>query len=237
MDLPTSFPPDAFDWLIGNSARTVLCLGGPEIAAAAAEAGHDVALVADPDRTPPLNERSVDVVIAAGRLPQDLEAIARLLRPGGHLALVTRGRDHRIPWARKLDAALGATVPAEHADALVASAHFGFVDEHEFRYWETVNRDTLAERLRGERHPEDRITAGLELYDDYGRGHDGMQLPWVARGFKATVLEDFWGSPMNQDDTGEFAALAAETGEFGAVPTRTEKVQVDDGSMLLIDFH
>lgn len=236
MDPSTSFPPDALDWLVGRSARTVLCLGGPEIAAAAADAGHDVAAMASPDTAPAVNARSVDVVISAGRLPRDLTAIARLLRPGGHLALVTRGRDHRIPWARKLDAALGTTAPAGHADALVASTDFGFVEEHEFRYWETVNRDSLAERLRGEGHSEERIAAGQALYDDYGRGHDGMQLPWVARGFKATVLDSFWGSPMNQDDTGEFTALAADTGTIGTIPTRTTQVEVDDGSMLLIDF-
>jgi SAM-dependent methyltransferase len=234
MDLPTAFPVDAVNWLIGRSARTVLCLGGPEIAAAAAESGHDVAAVADPDSALPFNERSIDVVVAAGRLPADLAAVATLLRPGGHLALVTKARDHRIPWARKLDREIGK--PAADPDAtatLIGSPHFGFVEEQQFRFWESVNRGSLAEKLRAElgtaADADRRLAAGLALYDDYGRGHDGMQLPWVAECAKATVLESFWGSPMSQDETGEFPAVPSEAPE--AAPAEP----LDD-AMLLIDF-
>jgi SAM-dependent methyltransferase len=233
MDLPTAFPAEAVAWLIGRSARTVLCLGGPEIAAAAEELGHDVVSVPDADSERPFNARSIDVIIAAGSLPADLDAVATLLRPGGHLALVTKARDHRIPWARKLDLAIGATPAGEAAAApLVGATSFGFVDEHEFRFWESVNRDSLSTLLRSELGSEpdgeSRIAAGLALYDDYGRGVDGMQLPWVARGHKATVVESFWGSPMSQDETGEMPAVEAEQAQSPAEP--------DDDAVLLIDF-
>ena len=232
MDLPTAFPADAVTWLTGRSPRTVLCLGGPEIAAAATEAGHDVAAVVGPDSPLPFNERSIDVVVAAGALPADLGAVAALLRPGGHLALVTKARDHRIPWARKLDRAVDTpAVDPDAAATLVGSAHFGFVDEQEFRFWETVNPHSLAEKLRGELQgrpdAERRLAAGLALYDDYGRGMDGMQLPWVAGCAKATVLDTFWGSPMSQDETGELPVVPPEAAA-AAEP-------VDD-AMLLIDF-
>jgi len=229
MDLPTAFPPDAVAWLIGRSARTVLCLGGPEIAAAASESGHDVAHVAATGDELPFKARSIDVVIAAGTLPADLDRVADLLRPGGHLALVTKARDHRIPWARKLDRAIGRTArdPGSPVapDALVSSSRFGFVEEHEFRYWESVNRDSLATLITGEvagaPDAEGRLAAGLALYDDYGRGMDGMQLPWVTGCCKATVVETFWGSPMSQDETGDMPAVPPEPA---------------DDAMLLIDF-
>ena len=230
MDLPTAFPPDAVAWLIGRSARTVLCLGGPEIAAAATESGHDVATVARPDSELRFNERSIDVIVSAGRLPSDLETAGRLLRPGGHLALVTKARDHRIPWARKLDREVGTPEPnAELASPLVNSQLFGFVERQQFRFWESVNRESLAEKiaaeLGGAPDAERRLAAALALYDDYGRGYDGMQLPWVAECAKATVVDSFWGSPMSQDETGEMAAI-----EAAPAPT------VPDDSMLLIDF-
>lgn len=227
MDLPTAFPAEAVAWLIGRSARTVVCLGGREIAQAAEDLGHDVASMPTIDAGLPFGERSVDVVLAAGGLPADLGAVAALLRPGGHLGVVTKSRDHRIPWARKLDLAIGAApTPPELAAPLVGSTSFGFVDEHEFRFWESVNRESLTERLSEElaRAPdrEERVAAGLALYDDYGRGVDGMQLPWVARAWKATVVESFWGSPMSQDETGELPAVQA--------------AEPDDDAMLLIDF-
>jgi len=234
MDLPTAFPADAVTWLIGHSARTVLCLGGSEIATSVAESGHDVATVAGPDSDLPFNPRSIDVVVSAGRLPVDLEKVAALLRPGGHLALVTKARDHRIPWARKLDLAVGAAAADPDACAsLVGSQHFGFVEEQQFRFWETVNQHSLRDKLVAEIGPaadaDRRVAAGLALYDDYGRGMDGMQLPWVADCAKATVLDSFWGSPMSQDETGEFPVVPSEAPE--AAPTEP----LDD-AMLLIDF-
>ena len=45
----------------------------------------------------------------------------------------------------------------------------------------------------------------VALYDEYGRGMDGMQLPYVARCFRATVLdrpgvEDDPSSPSEELD-------------------------------------
>ena len=225
MDLPTAFPPDAVAWLFGRTPRTVLCLGGPEIAAAATVAGHDVATAPHPDADLPFSERSIDVVVSARRLPRDLDRVARLLRPGGHLGVVTKGRDHRIPWARKLDVAIGAAPPGVDTTPLVTSTGFGFVEDHAFRFWEAVNRESLATLLRAEGHDDTAITAALALYDDYGRGMDGMQLPWVATAHRATVVDSFWGSPMSHD----------ETGEVPVVPAESAPVE-DDDTMLLIDF-
>jgi len=223
MDLPTSFSPDAIGWLVGRTPRTVLCLGGPEIAAAATTAGHDVVTARHPDDALTISERSVDVVIAVGAVPADLTRVAAVLRPGGHLSILAKGRDHRIPWARKLDAAIGARPPVVDTSALVTSNHFGFVEEQDFRFWEAVNPGTLADLLRAEGHDEAAVAAGLALYADYGRGMDGMQLPWVANCCKATVVDSFWSSPLAADETGE-------------VPVVVSSDSADDDTTLLIDF-
>jgi hypothetical protein len=44
------------------------------------------------------------------------------------------------------------------------------------------------------------VAAALALYADYGRGADGMQMPWVARCFRATVVEEAWQAPRSLDD-------------------------------------
>ena len=63
------------------------------------------------------------------------------------------------------------------------------------------------------------------LYDDYGRGHDGMQLPYVVECFRAKVI----------DLRDEATEVAAGSGS-GASP---ESPMISDGTdtdMLLIDF-
>ena len=105
-----AFPEDAVVWLAGPTPRTVVVLGSGEIAAALEAAGHEVTCPPGrPDRLPQ-PDRSVDLVISARSLPRDLQDVARVLRPGGQLALVCHDRDQRIPWARKLDRTLGTEV-------------------------------------------------------------------------------------------------------------------------------
>jgi hypothetical protein len=60
----------------------------------------------------------------------------------------------------------------------------------------------------------------VAFYDDYGRGMDGMQLPYVARCYRAVVAP----RPGAEDEEG------AETGERAGAPDN------GDTDMLLIDF-
>ena len=63
------------------------------------------------------------------------------------------------------------------------------------------------------------------LYDDYGRGHDGMQLPYVVECFRAKVID--------QRDS------AVEVAATGGGDASQEGPIVSDGTdtdMLLIDF-
>jgi hypothetical protein len=58
----------------------------------------------------------------------------------------------------------------------------------------------------------------LALYDDYGRGMDGMQLPYLAFCFRATVAQ----RPTSADPAPD------------AEPATTARAESDD--VLLIDF-
>lgn len=245
-----AFPEEAVAWLAGATPRSVVVLDGHvgtgEVVAAFEAAGHDVTTT-ERDRPLPRPDRSVDVVVAAQGLPDDLAEVARVLRPGGQLALVWNDRDQRIPWTRKLDRLLGtATAGEDPEQPIVTSALFGFVEERGFRYWQTVTGDSLAELVRAElagspeEERERKVAAARELYDDYGRGADGMQMPWVSRCFRASVVESPWSSPRGLDDP-------AGTGPVGGGPDGRQvdrgatapvepPVDQEDPHLLLIDF-
>ena len=86
----------------------------------------------------------------------------------------------------------------------------------------------------------------MALYADYGRGADGMQMPWVSRCFKATVVESAWAAPRALDEEPSVSATRTDTPADGDEdPERTVPINaavdpvVQDGSdsdLLLIDF-
>ncbi|KQY62690.1 class I SAM-dependent methyltransferase [Nocardioides sp. Root140] len=239
-----AFPAEAVQWLLGSSPRTVVVLGDADVAEAIAVDGHDVTDVEGTGEPLPFPDRSIDVVLSTHGVPDDLEAIARVLRPGGQVALVCNERDQRIPWARKLDGVLGNT-PAGDAPAvgLVNSTLFGFVSDSPFRYWQVVNRESLEAMVRvelsgrGDTEIERRTTAALALYDDYGRGADGMQMPWLSRCFKATVVENAWAPPHGLDE--QHDPDATDQADDSGDDTDQRPPTPQDGSesdLLLIDF-
>ena len=149
----------------------------------------------------PLGDASVDVVVAAQCFhwfdsQAALDEISRVLKPGGQLALVWNERDERIPWVKKLGLIIGNQDHlVEPAADVSASPLFGEVDDATFTYWQQVNRrsivDLVASRSNvatmGEAEREHTIEKLLALYDDYGRGMDGMQLPYRTRCFRSAA--------------------------------------------------
>ncbi|MFS3127332.1 hypothetical protein ACLM5J_02900 [Nocardioides sp. Bht2] len=249
-------PSAAVGWLCGDEARTVAVAPGPFAAAVSASfaaCDHEIVeATLGADGAIELDARSVDVLVLH-QLPQSLESYARALRPGGQLAVLSHQRDRRIPWARKLDVALGADYLSDPAEALACSGLFGFVSDDLFRHWQQVNHESLAELIRHEfGHHDDveqRLAAALELYADYGRGNDGMQLPWVSACWKATVLESAWSSPRGIDEPTVPIALARSEEESASEPAAAPAPVISeaarpifsapssDGSdLLLIDF-
>src|SRR5690606_13909773 len=201
------------------------------------------------DETPQVPHRSVDLIVVE-ELPDDLAVVARMLRPGGQVALLCTRRDQRIPWARKLDKAVGASVVEEPADPLVLSNLFGFVEEETFRHWQQVNRESLsallAHELAHDEHRDAKTAAALELYADYGRGNDGMQLPWVTTCYRATVVESVWETPHALDPEPDREAERTEqhrrnVADLPGEPTiplalADSKAAADSDDLLLIDF-
>ncbi|MFB9314349.1 class I SAM-dependent methyltransferase [Nocardioides plantarum] len=219
------YPDAAVAWLVGEQPVTVLELGAGtgKLTQRLVAAGHDVHAT-EPDeamlailrgRLPdvratasdaeniPVADQSVDVVVAAQCFhwfdPEvALPEIARVLRPGGHLAVVWNQRDERIPWVRKLGRIIGTQ---EHTtssiDVLADSTDFHEVEHADFKHWQVVDRRTIQDLTisrshiaAGDEAERQRVLADvLALYDDYGRGMDGMQLPYLTRGTRARVTE------------------------------------------------
>ena len=183
----------------------------------------------------PANDRSVDVVVVAQAFhwfdhEVALAEIARVLKPRGHLALVWNSRDERIPWVRRMGDILGRqdldTTSAEH---LAQSELFGQLEETTFKHWQEVNRESILDLARSRSNfatmddaaREANLAKVLAFYDDYGRGMDGMQVPYVTRCYRAVVTD------------------RDETTTSGPDEPSQEGPVVSDGTdtdMLLIDF-
>jgi len=216
------YPDEAVRWMAGSAPGKVLELGAGtgKLTASLLAHGHTV-VATDPEPrmlrtlrkrlkgTPvaqakaeriPLRSSSVDVVVAAQCFhwftPEyALPEIARVLRPGGTLAMVWNLRDETVPWVRRLGRLIGSEQPEEPTELLEESGLYDGIEHHTFRHWQEVHRDSLVglveSRSKVADMPEDDRTALLakvgELYDDYGRGHDGMLLPYHCETFRCRV--------------------------------------------------
>jgi SAM-dependent methyltransferase len=267
-----SYPPEAAAWLVGSHRSAVVELGAGtgKLTELLVAAGHDV-IATDPlpemlghlrSRVPgaraavataeriPVSSHTADVVVCAQSFhwfdhAAALPEIARVLRPGGVLALVWNARDEGIPWARKLGALLdqggrgtGANRP-DLAAPLAESQDFGPVTQQEFRFWQSLRRDELFDLVRSRSYVallDETARAGLlarvgALYDDYGRGPDGMQLPYLTRCYRAVVHHRAPAPPVPRSfDTADPDA----TQPYGRIPHQV--APPDDPGTLLIDF-
>lgn len=184
----------------------------------------------------PLPSRSVDVVIAAqafhwfdhGRAVPEM---ARVLRPGGALALVWNLRDSAIPWVRRLGTLIGVQEAlADPALTLGGTTDFGWLEEKRFRFWQQLDKPALRDLVTSRSNVAIMAPAERErllddvgvLYDEYKRGADGMQLPYVTRCFRTVVNER--------------AGLASDTEDRPRHGSGPEGSAVEDTDALLIDF-
>jgi SAM-dependent methyltransferase len=248
-----TYPREAAQWLAGTERGRVLELGAGtgKLTEQLTALGHAV-LATDPssamltrlrERAPrarstvaaaealPVPARSVDVVVSAQAFhwfdpARALPEAARVLRPGGHLALVWNQRDERIPWVRRLSALLGAAPGPETAlPALEESELFEEVESRTFRFWQPLTplslRDLVTSRssvaVMSDLERERVLRKVDELYDEYGRGADGMLLPYVTHAYRARVRPQVAAPPSP------------------GRPTRVHPDDVDTDA-LLIDF-
>lgn len=151
----------------------------------------------------PAASRSVEVVLAAQAFhwfdaERALPETARVLGPRGVLGLVWNMRDERVPWVRRLGAILGEESGADPdpAQAVDDSGLFETVQRATFRFWQPMTRQLLRDLVASRSAiavlpalEQEAVFAQVdELYDAYGRGHDGMLLPYRTRAYRTVVL-------------------------------------------------
>ncbi|MEP7089975.1 MAG: class I SAM-dependent methyltransferase [Nocardioidaceae bacterium] len=218
-----TYPHQAAAWLVGSDHSHVLELGAGtgKLTEQLVAQGHRV-VATDPlepmlrhlvARLPdvrtvlaaaeqiPMRARSVDVVVGAQAFhwfdhARALPEIARVLRPGGHLALAWNLRDDRIPWVRRLGALIGTQEQQSDPTHTLLSSHlFGYVETSTYRFWQPLDRVRLRDLVRSRSQvallselERERLLAKVDdLYEEYGRGHDGMLLPYVTHCYRAVV--------------------------------------------------
>ncbi|HEX5772267.1 MAG TPA: class I SAM-dependent methyltransferase [Nocardioidaceae bacterium] len=182
----------------------------------------------------PLRARSVDLVVAAQAFhwfdaERALQEVARVLRPGGRLAVVWSSRDERIPWVRRLGRLIGTAEQASDPTAAIdETGMFEAVDRSTYRFWQPLDQDSLRDLVASRSNvavmpgiERDRLLRKVdELYEEYGRGHDGMLLPYVTTVCRTTVLP--WAVPEAPEEVPD----SLPTGDVGG----------PDDDALLIDF-
>ncbi|HEX3258448.1 MAG TPA: class I SAM-dependent methyltransferase [Pseudonocardia sp.] len=217
-----AYPEQAVGWLIGDAPATVLELGAGtgKLTASVCALGHRV-LATDPDEEMlaqlreaapeavilastaeeiPLRASSVDVVVASQAFhwfdaDRAWPEIARVLRPGGSLALVWNSGDVRVPWVRKVLSLVDSHRDHEGWDPFAESTVFELTERTSVKHWQEFKRETLlgfvassskvATSSRSER--EQILSAVDALYESYGRGPDGLLMPWIANCYRGKV--------------------------------------------------
>jgi SAM-dependent methyltransferase len=216
------YPEEAVRWLAGEPPRDVVDLGAgtgkltralvalghrvtaveplPELRAVLRERAPGAAVVAGGAEAIPLPAGCADVVVAAQAFhwfdhAAALPEIARVLRPGGRLALVWNTRDDRVPWVARLSAAIGSeSVESRDArDPVEASGLFGPVETATFSLSQRLDRGLLrdlvlsrsscATRPPGEREP---VLAAVDAIYDEEAGPGGLVLPYRTECFRAS---------------------------------------------------
>ncbi len=259
-----SYPDEAVSWLTGNGRSLVLELGagsgrltevlhrqGHRVLAVDALAEElavlrervPVSPVAGAAERLPLASRSVDLVVCGQAFQwfdagAALQEAARVLRPGGAIALAWNTYDTTVPWVRRLKALISPEGTVDSLDTrtmpLLSTPYFGFVEQRRFRFWQTHTAASLLDLTRSMHHvatmrepQRERLLAEVTaLYEDFDRGHDGMQLPWVTCCYRAVVRRE--ELPPEQSPP--------RRPETTTAPQATDAPPEEPGTRL-IDFH
>jgi ubiquinone/menaquinone biosynthesis C-methylase UbiE len=215
------YPADAVLWLAGETPCNVIDLGAGtgKLTRSLAALGHHVVAVeplaemldllrtavpgviavAGTAESMPLPDESADVVACAQAFHwfdhgAALAEIARVLGPGGRIALVWNVRDERVPWVSELsDAMVGRTgVDRGAAGPIERSGLYGEVEHATFEHTQAVDREALRALVLSRSYcailPEEERAPILgradALFDAHAR--DGtLTLPYFVECFRA----------------------------------------------------
>jgi SAM-dependent methyltransferase len=219
------YPREAVIWLAGDLPCDVVDLGAgtgkltrglvgcghrvtavdplPEMLDQLRTVTSDVIAVVGSAEQIPLPGGSADVVASAQAFhwfdhAVAVPEIARILRPGGRLALVWNTRDDREPWVAELSDAIMGRESIRDGDALepvTASGLFGPVETATFSYAQALDRASLRDLVISRSYcavlpPEERerVLSRVDALYEVHAGPEGLQLPYVTECFRAAKL-------------------------------------------------
>jgi SAM-dependent methyltransferase len=216
------YPEDAVRWLAGDEPCDVVDLGAGtgKLTRSLVALGHRVTAVEPlpemlellPAAAPgafavlgnaeiiPLPDASADVVTAAQAFhwfdhAVALPEIARVLRPGGRLALVWNVRDDRVAWVAELSEAIGSETveSADTEDLLEPSGVFGPVERATFGFTQRLDRETLRDLVLSRSYcatkaldDQEKILARVDRVFAEHASEGEIELPYVTECFRAT---------------------------------------------------
>ncbi len=232
MDRPrqTLYPAAAPLWMVGERRARVLDLGSGNGAFARMlqEAGHEVfcldraaenvAGLADRLGTRlhvvgqveslPYLAGHFDVVTASQSLHRfapglALSEIARVLKPGGHLAVAYNTRDDTVPWVKRLIALMQSAEPdsvtgdygVDSVTSVSESPFFAHLQRKNFRNWVPISRAGLIAMVE-QRPATAKLESGArqdllrevgQLYDSSARPPEPLLLPYQASCWRAVA--------------------------------------------------
>jgi ubiquinone/menaquinone biosynthesis C-methylase UbiE len=203
----------------------------------------DVATLQAPAEDIPLRAASVGLVVAAQAYhwfdtERALPEIARVLRPGGAFAAVWNLRDERIPWVRRLGTLIGTQEQNNDPTAEIdASGLFEKVQTATFRFWQPLDQQSLRDLVSSRSNVATMPQAQREqllrkvdaLYEEYGRGADGMLLPYLTKCYRAVVRAEAAGGPEHDNVT----RSRHDPSRSQEPPVGPDRLETDE---LLIDF-
>jgi ubiquinone/menaquinone biosynthesis C-methylase UbiE len=203
----------------------------------------DVATLQAPAEDIPLRAASVGLVVAAQAYhwfdtERALPEIARVLRPDGAFAAVWNLRDERIPWVRRLGTLIGTQEQNNDPTADIdASGLFEEVQTATFRFWQPLDQQSLRDLVSSRSNVATMPQAQREqllrkvdaLYEEYGRGADGMLLPYLTKCYRAVVRAEAAGGPEHDNVT----RSRHDPSRSQEPPVGPDRLETDE---LLIDF-
>jgi SAM-dependent methyltransferase len=149
-----------------------------------------------------------DVVTAAQTLHRfalglALSEIARVLKPGGYLAIAYNTRDDTVPWVRRLIAlmrtadqgSMRGDFGEDSVEKVAESPYFGLLERRNFRNWTPITRDGLISMVelrpavaRLDSAARARLLGEVgAIYDEYARVPDPLMLPFQTSCWRAEV--------------------------------------------------